>query len=520
MHPPDLTREQALHALVAAAADLTADLSADARYQRLVTAVKTVFPCDAAAVLTLRDAALVPAAITGLLPETLGQVFVPSEHPRLAAILASEAPLLLPADETMPDPYDGLVQESHGHGLGDVHSCMGCALRVGGEVVGVLTLDALEPGAFDGIDAEVFQLFAALAAAAVQSAEMIAALRRAADRQGRVAHHLLAESMRRGGGEILGRSAAMVALRREIQTVAESDLTALVTGETGTGKELVARTIHARSGRSSQPLIYINCAALPESIAESELFGHVRGAFSGAVRERMGKFELADGGTLFLDEIGEMPLSVQPMLLRALQFGEIQRVGSDRQCNVDVRVIAATNRDLAAAVEAQIFRSDLFHRLSVYPIPVPPLREHIGDVPLLTGHFLDQARVRMGKKKLRLSAEARDALVSYDWPGNVRELEHVIARAAVRAARADSDAPVITIQTDQLSLNTSAPPVSTTPAPTCPDPVDFVAAVAAHKSRLIRDALDRSDGNWAEAARDLGLDRSNLHRLARRLGLR
>ncbi len=515
-----LTREQALRALVAAAADLTADLSAEARYQRLVTAVKTVFPCDAAAVLTLRDHTLVPAAITGLLPETMGQVFLPSEHPRLAAILASEAPVLFSADEAMSDPYDGLVEGSEDHGLGAVHACMGCTLRVGGEVVGILTLDALEPGALDAIDPEVLQLFVALAAAAVQTAEMINALRRAADRQGRVAHHLLAESMRRGGGEILGRSDAMEALRQDILTVAASELTVLVTGETGTGKELVARTIHARSARSSQPLIYINCAALPESIAESELFGHVQGAFSGAVRERMGKFELADGGTLFLDEIGEMPLSVQPKLLRALQFGEIQRVGSDRQLTVDVRVIAATNRDLEAAVEAHGFRADLYHRLSVYPIQVPPLRDHIGDVPLLTGHFLDQARARMGKK-LRLGAEARESLASYDWPGNVRELEHVIARAAVRAARADSDAPVITIQTHQLSLNPSAAPAPTRPAgEPHPEPVDFVAAVDAYKTRLIRDALDRSDGNWAEAARELSLDRSNLHRLARRLHLR
>ena len=514
----NVSREQRLRALLAAAQDLTRSASSGARYERLLASVHHVFPCDAAALLRLKDGVLVPLAVEGLLPETMGQQFDPRDHPRLAAILSADGPVRFAPDDPMPDPYDGLVA-GEGHGLGDVHSCMGCALTVDGEPIGTLTLDALQPGVFDAIDFEVVRVFAALAAAAVRTAEMLEALEGAADRQGRVARHLLTEAMRRGGSEILGRSSVMDLLREEIQTVARSELTVLVTGETGTGKELVARTIHASSARADKPLVYVNCAALPESIAESELFGHAKGAFTGAVSDRMGKFELADGATLFLDEVGEMPLSVQPLLLRALQFGELQRVGSDRAVTVDVRVIAATNRDLVAAVEAGTFRRDLYHRLSVYPIDVPPLREHPGDLPLLTGHFLDQARSRLGSGKLRLSADARDLLVTYDWPGNVRELEHVVMRAALRAARSQASAPVVTIGRHLLGIGMEAP-MAPPPPPVVDSGESFATAVDDCRVRIIRAALDRAGGNWADAARALELDRSNLHRLARRLGLK
>jgi len=219
---------------------------------------------------------------------------------------------------------------------------------------------------------------------------------------------------------------------KELRVVASADLPVLLLGETGVGKELFARELHILSQRSDKPLIYVNCAALPESLAESELFGHVKGAFSGATSDRSGRFEVAHGGTLFLDEVGELPLSIQAKLLRVLQNGEIQRLGSDKYRKVDVRLIAATNRNLRQQVSNETFRADLYHRLSVYPLPIPPLLERGDDVSILAGHFLELNRARLGLRALRLSPEAELAIQQYQWPGNVRELEHVISRAAIK----------------------------------------------------------------------------------------
>ncbi|WP_197504861.1 sigma 54-interacting transcriptional regulator, partial [Comamonas aquatica] len=234
---------------------------------------------------------------------------------------------------------------------------------------------------------------------------------------------------------LLGHSAAMRALQRDIATVAASDLAVLVTGETGVGKELVAQALHAQSDRADQAFVSINCAALPDTLVESELFGHVRGAFTGAVGDRQGKFEQAHQGTLFLDEVGELPLVTQAKLLRVLQSGQIQRLGLDRERTVDVRIIAATNQDLAAAVRAGRMRADFYHRLSVYPLQVPPLRAREGDVLVLAGYFLERTRSQFGLDGLRLEADAQAALLAHRWPGNVRELEHAVRRAVLHALR-------------------------------------------------------------------------------------
>ncbi len=311
---------------------------------------------------------------------------------------------------------------------------------------------------------------------------------------------------------------APLLLHEQIAMVAPSDLAVRVTGETGVGKELVAHQIHALSRRRDEALIQVNCAALPESIAESELFGHVAGAFTGALRERAGKFEVAHGSTLFLDEIGELPPSLQPKLLRALQQGEIQLVGSDRT----LRVVAATNRDLPREVERGRFRADLFHRLAVFPLRVPPLRERPGDIPLLGGHFVAEMRRRLGLGPVRLDGSALAHLDGYDWPGNVRELENVLSRAVLRASsRGGGTAPLLVTAAD-LDLGEVRPPVE--------DPTPMAAEKAAAGStlrrrieeferRAIREAVERRGGNWAAAARDLGMHRANLHHLARRLGL-
>jgi anaerobic nitric oxide reductase transcription regulator len=334
-----------------------------------------------------------------------------------------------------------------------------------------------------------------------------------------VARQLVREALDRMGGELLGNSPAMVRVRHEIDMLATSELTTLITGDTGVGKELVVHAIHAKSRRRDKALVYVNCAALPESLAESELFGHVRGSFTGAVDHRAGKFEVANGGTLFLDEIGELPLSIQPKLLRVLQSGELQRVGSDKTLAVDVRVIAATNRDLAAEVGAGHFRSDLFYRLSVYPLLVPPLRDRADDIPLLSGHFLDIAQERLGIGQLRLSIEARRQLLEHAWPGNVRELENTLLRAALRASEG-RPGDVVVIEAVHLDLPPAAviaaPPSLVEPRPQQP----LREAVDSFTRMLIKTTVAECDDNWAEAARRLGLQRGNLHRLAARLGVR
>jgi anaerobic nitric oxide reductase transcription regulator len=407
-----------------------------------------------------------------------------------------------------------------------VHACLGCALTDGDEVVGALTADALEANRFDALDPRVIAILGALAGAALRTTALVDALERRADHRGQIAKELQ-RSAAQGGGVILGSGPAMTRLRHEIALVARSDLAVLITGETGVGKELVARQIHESSARADEALIHVNCAALPVSIAESELFGHVSGAFTGATKDRAGKFEIADGGTLFLDEIGELPLELQPKLLRALQHGEIQRVGSDRVHRVDVRVIAATNRNLEHEVEHGRFRADLYHRLAVFPLRVPPLRERREDIPLLASHFADAAARRIGVPRVRIDAVARTRLVDSDWPGNVRELENVIARAVLRAAGGSSGSTAsqepVTIAPVHLGL---------TPAPeeTPSSKRDVVQAstsagsfrdqVVEFERRIVAEAIARNGGNWAAAARALGMHRSNLHHLATRLGLR
>ncbi len=501
-------------ALLAVALDLAGNLAASDRYRRIAAAVRRVIPCDSAALLRLEGGVLVPVGVDGLVPETVGKRFPVAEHPRLAQVLAASSVVRL-SGSPLPDPFDGLLLAAGANPLHRVHACMGTALVIEGEVVGVLVVDALNPSAFDGVEDAAVSTFAALAAASMRTSALIEGIEEAARRQGLVARELLKDARARGGSEILGISAEMSRVRDEVAMLAETDLSVLLLGETGTGKEVVARAIHAASRRRNAPFIQVNCAALPESVAESELFGHVRGAFTGATDARAGKFEIADGGTLLLDEVGELPASVQAKLLRALQSGDLQRVGADRPIRVDVRILAATNRDLAAEVRAGLFRADLYHRLSVYPLHLPALRDHRADIPLLAGWFLDQARRRLGLGMIRLDPAARAALVAADWPGNVRELEHLMLRAALKASGGRRRAEVL-VEAVHLGLPSERAgiPVETTSEPPLRELLDATARAA------VRHALDASDGNLAAASRRLGVDRANLLRLARRLGVR
>jgi anaerobic nitric oxide reductase transcription regulator len=499
--------------------NLTANLSMKERHRRFLEIFARVTGNQACALLRYQDGVFVPVATLGLSPEVLGRKFHPEEHPRLAAIIQSRAPVRFPAEDPRPDPYDGLLLND-ARGKRPIHSCLGCSLYNENTLFGVLSADALEPGVFERIDDYVFQTFAAIATVALRYETYIDTLENLARHRGLVAAELVNEALVRSC-PVLGESPAMRALNREIDIVAKSDLTVLLMGETGVGKEVLARIIHSRSLRAGQPLVYVNCAALPESLAESELFGHVRGAFSGAGSDRAGKFELADGGTLFLDEVGELPFAIQAKLLRAVQFGEIQRLGSDKSHRADVRILAATNRLLAEEVKAGRFRADLYHRLSMYPLNVPPLRDRIGDIAILAGHFLDQARVRLGLRRLSMAPATIRVLSDYAWPGNVRELEHVMLRAALRASSSRGDAVVL--EPDDLDIGIeaekSAEPVKTD-ALTLSGKTSLAGAVDEFQRKLIRSALSESGGNWAEAARSLGVDRGNLHRLSRRLGLK
>ena len=501
--------------LVELASDLSVNLSADERYRRVLSATRQVIPCDAVTLLRLHDGALVPLAVDGLRPEASARRYAPCDHPRLARIVGSRGPVRFD-DPTTPDPFDGLF--AAGEMGSRAHACAGCPVIVGGELVGALTIDAFAPSAFDVVDPETIAMLGALAGAAIHTTTLTSALAEPGSRDLPAARRALAGVMR----ELHGTSPAMARVRQEIELLARTDLTVLVTGETGVGKELVAHQIHARSGRAGKPMVHVNCAALPETLAESELFGHIRGAFTGAVDHRAGKFEIADGGTLFLDEIGELPLSIQPKLLRVLQSGEVQRIGSDRSLRVDVRVIAATNRGLWDEVRAGRFRADLFHRLAVYPLHVPALRTRRDDIPVLSARLLERARAELGVGPILLSAEAGERLRAYDWPGNIRELEHALMRGALRAShrrlqQGGGGEPIV-VAPDDLGLDAIC---SSGPAPSpAMGQARLRDAVDDFTRTLITTTVAACGGNWAEAARRLGLQRGNLHRLANRLRLR
>jgi anaerobic nitric oxide reductase transcription regulator len=513
-----------LDTLASIAADLTAALSAKDRYLRLLDALHRIIPFDAAALLRLEGEALIPLAAHGLLPNAMGRRYARSDHPRLDSICKSSEPVRFPAESTLPDPFDGLLAKD-AEALHHIHACLGCPLYVDEKLVGALTADALDPHAFDHLDQGFLKAVGAIAGAQMQTANLLEALEHSAELQGLIASDLMQDIHRRQGNQIIGSSRIMEHLRREIELVAASDFTVMVLGETGVGKELVVRAIHAASKRSDGPMLYLNCAALPETLAETELFGHIKGAFTGASRDRAGKFELADKGTLFLDEVGELPASIQAKLLRAIQEGEIQRVGSEQTLYVDVRLLVATNRDLEREVNSGRFRADLYHRLNVYPIKVPALHERKEDISLLTGYFCERTQRRLGLGPVRISTNAVEILSRYSWPGNVRELENIISRAILKASSESPRGNPVIIKpihlggdliSSDITVELSSPDLDPLKSPK----QSLQEAVLQFKKQLIQRALTTNDGNWAATAKDLGMHRSNLHHLSTRLGLR
>ncbi|EHZ2655501.1 nitric oxide reductase transcriptional regulator NorR [Vibrio vulnificus] len=497
--------------------DLNSALTRQARFDTLLTTIRDVLNCDSSALLLFEDQHFKPLAINGLAKEVLGRRFSIEQHPRLEAIARAGDIVRFPSESTLPDPYDGLI--TNHQGKLHVHSCIGLPLLIDDQLIGAITIDALDPNQFDQLKNQELRFISALAAGGLHTALLLEQL----DTQASLPRESYAEK-RTLSNEIIGNSQGMKTLQEQIDAVANTELSVLVMGETGVGKELVANAIHHRSERASNNLVYLNCAALPESVAESELFGHIKGAFTGAISHRKGKFEQADGGTLFLDEVGELSLELQAKLLRALQYGDIQRVGDDRHIRVNTRIVAATNRVLHEEVKAGRFRTDLYHRLSVFPLHVPPLREREEDVILLAGFFAEQVRGKLGLHSVRLSPSLVAELREYHWPGNVRELEHAIKRAAV-LAKARTPQMDIELISQDFDIKTPTSPMMPSVATSQAQheihiDIGLKQATDAFQKQLILRALESNQGNWAATARQLELDSGNLHRLAKRLGIK
>jgi Nif-specific regulatory protein len=372
-------------------------------------------------------------------------------------------------------------------------------LCVGDRILGAVYLASSSAEAFDNDHLQLVTAIGSVAAIALDNVRQCAWLESEAER---LQADLSLEH------SLVGNSPSMQRVYERIARVARSDATVLITGETGTGKELAARAIHLNGPRAKRPFVAINCAALTETLLETELFGHERGAFTGAVAQKKGKFEIADGGAIFLDEVGELAPALQSKLLRALQSREFERVGGTRPIKVDVRLIAATNRDLEEEVRGHRFREDLFHRLNVVAIEMPPLRERREDIPQLVNHFLGRFSAKADRRIRRASSAAMQYLTAYHWPGNVRELENTIERAFVLGASGEilpEDLP------ESLLESTPATPTGLTP---------FHEAVRQTKQRVIIEAFRKAQRNYAQAARMLGLHPNYLHRLIRNLDLK
>jgi anaerobic nitric oxide reductase transcription regulator len=510
-------------AIIELALNLASSLTTKDRFDRLLDTVRKAIVCDAVALLSYHGDILKPIALQGLSRDTLGRRFLIADHPRFSALCRSKLPIRFAADSPLPDPYDGLLVDR----VGDlpVHSCMGLPLYYDDKLLGLLTIDSLMPHVFEDIAERTLEVISAMASATLNTAFLIEQLESQADHSKRVVTELTEEAWKRDGGELIGESQIMQLLKQEIDIVAPSDFNILVYGETGVGKELVARTLHHKSLRQHGPMVYVNCAALPENLIESELFGHVKGAFTGAEKNRAGKFSLANGGTLFLDEIGELPIAAQSKILRAIQSNEIQPVGQDNVEEVDVRIVAATNRDLKEEVKGGRFRADLYHRLSVYPIRVPKLQERVGDVQVLSGYFVEQTKQKLGIAQLKITAEAIAHLEQYSWPGNVRELEHVISRAALKARSRQRHKKIIAIERGDCGSLTmvSNDKILELTKPAIVDKagssINLRAATDNFQRKLISQTLTQAGGNWAAAARKLSTDRANLNRIAKRLNI-
>ena len=457
-------------------------------------AVLAAVPADRAAILLAEDGTDGFSSITGR--DRLG-----SNHPIRASQtilnnVLKENVAVLSSDVESDDAYreaESLLERR-------VHSVMAVPLEVRGTMLGVMYLEASSPGS--RFDSDLLQLVTTLGnitALAIENARYLERL----DGENRRLHEELNIHH-----SMVGESKAMREVYEFVARVAGRDSTVLISGESGTGKELVARAVHMNSARKDKPFVAINCAAITETLLESELFGHERGAFTGAVSQKKGKLELAEGGTVFLDEIGELALPMQAKLLRVLQEREFERVGGTRSIKLDVRLIAATNRDLKEASRTGTFRSDLYYRLNVVSLEMPALRERREDIPLLAAFFATQHGEKVKRRVAGISPEARACLMRYDWPGNVRELENAIERAVV-------------LGSTELILAEDMPDSILEETAAAGEPVNALAeGIRQAKKVLIERAIEQANGNYTEAAKLLGVHANHLFRLIRTLNLK
>jgi formate hydrogenlyase transcriptional activator len=439
-------------------------------------------------------------APTGLPPG----LTLPIEDDPAGWVLQTQRPLVISdaAEETRWPRFLELVRPT------GARSCCQLPLTTARRRLGTLVFGSKEPSAYDTEDLGFLQLVANHVAVAVENAlafEEIAALK---DQLCQEKAYLEEEArIEHDFGQIVGRSPALRRVLGQVEIVAPTNSTVLICGETGTGKELIARALHDLSPRSERTLVKLNCAAIPTGLLESELFGHEKGAFTGAIAQKIGRFELAHKGTLFLDEIGDIPLELQPKLLRVLQEQEFERLGSSKTIRVDVRLVAATNRDLAATVADGRFRSDLYYRLNVFPLVLPPLRERTEDIPPLVRHFTQRFARGMGRRIQTISSDVMEALIRYPWPGNVRELQNVIERAVILS-------PASSLQVALSDLQVLGKPAAA--------PVGETVTLADAERDHILGALRQTGwivGGPKGAAARLGMKRSMLYWKMKKLGI-
>jgi formate hydrogenlyase transcriptional activator len=427
-------------------------------------------------------------------------VSTPVDGCAMGYVWQTQQPLILPCDGEIGSRYRALQQFCKS-------VCM-LPLTTARRRLGVLGWGSQQPAVYTAGNVEFLQQVAKQVAVAVENAlafDQIAELKEKLEKE----KVYLEEEIRTDHNfeEIVGESPALRRVLKEVETVAPTDSTVLIRGETGTGKELIARALHHLSPRRDRTFVKLNCAAIPTGLLESELFGHEKGAFTGAVSQKVGRFELAHEGTLFLDEVGDIPLELQPKLLRVLQDQEFERLGGTRALSVNVRLVAATHRDLSQMVAAGQFRSDLYYRLNVFPLVLPPLRERREDVPRLVRHFTQKFARRMGRRIETIPTEAMDALVRYPWPGNIRELQNLIERAVIL-----SPGPVLHVSLGDLK-SPSAPPNGSAGTP-----ITLADAEREHVLGALRDTNWVIGGPNGAAAR-LGLPRSTFYRIMSKLGI-
>ena len=439
-------------------------------------------------------------------PEMVAPGFdIPPDESAAGVVWQKQKPIIISnMDEHRPWPQQLKRAQASG-----VESVCELPLTTARRRLGTLVFAARQPAAYGDCDVHFLQLVANQVAVAVENALAFQEIEALKDKLAKEKAYLEEEARTEHDfGNIVGESAALRATLKKVETVAPTPSTVLVCGETGTGKELIARAVHDLSPRKDRTFVKLNCAAIPTGLLESELFGHEKGAFTGAISQKMGRFELANQGTLFLDEVGDIPLELQPKLLRVLQEQEFERLGSTRTIRVNVRLVAATNRDLAPMVAEGRFRSDLYYRLNVFPLILPPLRERRDDIPRLVRHFTQRFARRMGRQIETIPSEVMSALVQYPWPGNVRELQNVIERAVILSRGSVLQVPKADLQ-------------SALPQPAAP--VDDASPTLAHAERehILR-AL--RDTHWVlagpkGAAERLGMKRSTLQFKMKKLGI-